>query len=129
MRRHLIRALLVSISALTMGCEQPSFQHSPTATVTSTGISCYRMGNTPPNTTTCIALVRYSDGGPLVGVTQNPIWASSNTAVGTVSNDCGPPSRFGCGIVTHIASGVTEISATFEGVTGVFLLTVVFTPN
>ena len=134
-RRHLVLVPLVFVSA---ACEAPLFPHAPTATVISHTMSCRQFADSPKNTTFCTAVARWSDGGP--GEVTGPFaaWESSNPAVGTT-----PPCRdqgfprfadriqppYGCGVITHVASGSTEIRATFGGVTAVYQLAIAFIPN
>jgi len=138
-RRHLVLALLF-VSAGAMGCEDPpGFLHAPTATVASHTLACQPRSAMPKNTTLCLALVRWSDGGPIEGVSQYAAWESSNPAVATT-----PPCRdqggtpvyrdrdhtlSGCGVVTYLSSGTTEIRATFQGVIAIAGLSVVFIPD
>ena len=83
------------------------------------------------NYTVCDAAVLYSDGGPYQAVTPSALWASSNTAVATVTCTESQPriENSVCGSVRHIASGETEISATYEGVTGSRRLAITFYAN
>ena len=134
-RRHLVLVPLVFVSA---ACEAPLFPHAPTATVISHTMSCRQFADSPKNTTFCTAVARWSDDGP--GEVTGPFaaWESSNPAVGTT-----PPCRdqgfprfadriqppYGCGVITHVASGSTEIRATFGGVTAVYQLAIAFIPN
>ena len=134
----LVPAFLL-VSAGTMGCEDPPvFPHSPTATIISLQVICFPPlpksavpENERKNHTVCDAAVLYSDGGPSVGVTPRATWVSSNTAVATVTCTESQP-RIGssvCGLVRHIATGETEISATYEGATGSRRLMITFYPD
>jgi hypothetical protein len=59
------------------------------------------------------------DGGSTKNITTQVTWASSNTAVATISNTSG--SR---GLATAVATGTSTISAKLNGITGSTVLTV-----
>lgn len=134
-RRHAVAALLLFVLA---ACRDSYFHHGPTAIVVSLALSCQRLIDAPVNTTPCLLLAEWSDGGPKEAVAPYAAWTSSNPDVATTPpcSDQGVPSfadrvlpPFGCGIVTHVSTGFTTIRATFGGMTAATGLSVVFVPN
>ena len=115
--RRRMRRLAPGVLALAMGaCGEssvgPPAQTVATVTVTSP-IDTVMMQS---RTVQLSAAARNASGGTVSGVTLT--WASSNTAVASVTT---------AGAVTGVTAGVSEISATAEGVAGSLRMRVVVT--
>lgn len=113
MKSFLVVALLV---AAVMACKNESSPTAPslgTVTVTGNG-SLTSVGQT----TQLTATANLSDGSKQ-NVTTTATWQSSSPAVATVS---------GAGVVTAVAAGSTTITATYQGKSATFTITVTAPP-
>ena len=111
MRRLIgIGGVLGCCAAALWGCGSSSSTSStptaPTSTVSSIAVS----GTAPAiGATAQFAATATMSGGTTQDVTSQSTWSSSNTAVATVSSS---------GVVTGVAVGETDVTATYQGVSG-----------
>jgi uncharacterized protein YjdB len=115
MRRFRVFALgMAALVAGTVSCENsPNGPPDINAIVVNLGLNTLVVGQTVQ----ADAIAREIGGAALTGITLT--WSSSNTSVATVSPG---------GLVTAVAPGTTQISATAGGVTGTANITVVPPP-
>jgi uncharacterized protein YjdB len=105
----------VSISRNCLGGETPG--STPPAAVASVSVTLNSNSLTAGQSTQAVATTRDAAGNLLSGRTIT--WSSSNTAVATVSSS---------GLVTAVAAGSAQITATSEGISGSATMTVTAAP-
>ncbi len=99
------------------GSASLSVVSTPPVPVASVSVSLANSSRAPGQTTQATATTRDANNNVLSG--RSIAWSSSNTAVATVS---------GSGLVTAIAAGTSQITATSEGKSGSAQLTVAVPP-
>lgn len=102
--------LLLFLAAAAARCinGSPPLPAAPTPTVTAVAVTGLGGTANPGQTAQLTAIATYSDGTTGT-VTEQATWSSQDSTVATVSP---------AGVVTYVATGETDIRATFQSVTG-----------
>jgi len=114
-RRSSLRSVLAAVVATAVGCSSKS---SDTATTPTPTVSSVAVAGTAPNVglTAQFTASALLSNGTTQNVTSQATWQSSNTSIATVN---------AAGIVTGVAPGDVDITATYQAVAGRLRATIV----